>query len=630
MSRKKDSCWYCQFSGHFINNIYNNYFAVKRYNSTFACIMQNNLSVRIRAWRMKHIETKRLVYVLSIAIGIVAGLAAVILKTSVHYLEYFLRNTSEVNYENWLFMFFPIAGIFLTVFFIRKYVKDDISHGITKILYAISRKNGKIKKHNMYSSMVACTLTGGFGGSVGMEAPILFTGSAIGSNLGQLFGLNRSTLNLLIGCGTAGAMAAIFKAPIAGLIFAFEVLMLDLTSASIIPLLIATVSGAIVSALSLGERIEFYFTLKDPFNYKSIPFYIILGIVSGLISLYFVRVNSFTEKLLKKFKHPYRKVLFGGIALGLLIFIFPPLFGEGYSSMKSMLSGRPHELLNSSMFYSLSEDKWLFLLFLVGILFFKVIAVAITTGSGGIGGVFAPSLFMGGITGFTFAKVVNLVFPDWIRLSESNFSLVGMAGLIAGVIHAPLTAIFLIAEITGGYGLFIPLIITASISYITIYYFEPHSIYTKKLAESGDLITHHKDKNVLRLMTIKSVIEKDSIKVSINGTLGDLVEAISKSNRNIFPVVDDKERFFGVVMLDDVREIMFDKSKYKEVLISEIVMMPAETASINDSMETVMNKFKITDQWNMPVTENEIYVGFVSKSAIFDTYRDMLIEFSEE
>jgi chloride channel protein, CIC family len=593
-------------------------------------MMRGNISIRIQAWRMKHMNAKNLVYTLSIVIGIIAGLAAVVLKTSVHYIEYFLLNTSEVNYENWLFMFFPFVGILLTVFFLRRFVKDDISHGITKILYAISKKNGKIKSHNMYSSMVACTLTGGFGGSVGMEAPILFTGSAIGSNLGQLFGLNRSTLNLLIGCGTAGAMAAIFKAPIAGLIFAFEVLMLDLTAASIIPLLIATVSGAIVSALLLGEQIEFYFTLKDPFNYKSIPFYILLGIVSGLISLYFVRINSYTEKILKKFKHPYRKVLFGGIALGLLIFVFPPLFGEGYSSMKSMLSGQPHELLNNSMFYSLSEDKWLFLLFLVGILFFKVVAMAITTGSGGIGGVFAPSLFMGGITGFTFAKAVNLISPSWIKLSESNFSLVGMAGLIAGVIHAPLTAIFLIAEITGGYGLFIPLIITASISYITIYYFEPHSIYTKQLAESGVLITHHKDKNVLRLMTIKSVIETDFIKISIHGTLGDLVGAIAKSKRNFFPVVDEQEHFCGVVMLDDVRDIMFEKSNYEKVLISDIVTMPLETASVKDNMETVMNKFKGTDQWNMPVTDNGVYVGFVSKSKIFDSYRDMLIEFSEE
>lgn len=482
----------------------------------------------------------------------------------------------------------------------------------------------------MYSSMVACTLTGGFGGSVGMEAPILYTGSAIGSNLGQLFGLNRSTLTLLIGCGTAGAMAAIFKAPIAGILFAFEVLMLDLTAASIIPLLMATVSGAIVSALLLGKQIEFYFTIHDPFNFKSIPFYILLGVVCGLISLYFMRLNSRVEKVLKKFKHPYHKVLVGGIALGLLIFIFPPLFGEGYSSMKSILTGQTHELLNNSMFYSLSEDKWLFLCFLVGILFFKVIATAITTGSGGIGGTFAPSLFMGGITGFTFAKAINLISPFWINLSESNFSLVGMAGLIAGVIHAPLTAIFLIAEITGGYGLFIPLIITASISYITIYYFEPHSIYTKQLAESGDLITHHKDKNVLRLMTIKSVIEKDFIKIPINGTLGDLVEAISKSKRNFFPVIDEQENFCGVVMLNDVRDIMFERSKYDQILISDIVTMPLETASVADNMETVMDKFKETDQWNMPVTDNGKYVGFVSKSKIFDAYRNMLIEFSEE
>ncbi len=592
--------------------------------------MGKPLNIRIRAWRMKHVETKNLVYMLSITIGIVAGLAAVLLKTSVHYLEHFLRNTSAVDYENWLYMFFPFVGILLTVIYIKRFVKDDIGHGITKILYAISRTGGKIKRHNMHSSMVACTFTGGFGGSVGMEAPILFTGSAIGSNLGQLFGLNQRTLTLLVGCGTAGAMAAIFKAPIAGLIFAFEVLMLDLTTASIIPLLLATVTGAIVSTLLLGNQIEFYFTLKDPFNYRNIPFYILLGIVSGFISLYFIRVNRYTEKLFKKFTHTSHKVIIGGISLGLLIFVFPPLYGEGYSTMKSMLSGQPHELLNNSMFYSLSEDKWLFLVFMVGILIFKVIATAVTTGSGGIGGVFAPSLFMGGITGFAFAKSINLISPTWFKLSESNFSLVGMAGLIAGVIHAPLTAIFLIAEITGGYELFIPLIITASISYITIKYFEPHSIYSTKLAASGELMTHHKDQNVLRMMNLKSVIEKDFVSVNINGNLGDLIMAISKSNRNFFPVIDKENIFYGIVMLDDVREIMFDREKYTTVFIQDLILVPSEIAHVKDSMESIMNRFNNSYQWNIPVTDNGKYLGFVSKSAVFDTYRKMLIEISEE
>ncbi|MGD0712313.1 MAG: chloride channel protein, partial [Bacteroidales bacterium] len=399
-------------------------------------------------WRTKHIKEKQFVYLLSIAIGLIAGLGAVILKTSVHHIESLLRGTESIERLNWYFLILPGIGILITVLYIRFFVKEDISHGVTKILYAISKKNSKIKKHNTYSSIVSCSFTGGFGGSVGMEAPILYTGAAIGSNIGQAFNLNYKSLTLLVGCGVSGALAAIFKAPITGVIFVFEVLLLDLTTSAIIPILMSAVTGAIVSSLLLGKQIEFYFTLKDTFNFVAIPFYILLGIFSGFISLYFVKTNAFVEKVFSEIYNPYKKLIFGGILLGALIYFFPPLFGEGYTAMKSILSGKTNELFANSVFYNFSDNQWVFLLFLVILLVMKVIAMAITTGSGGIGGVFAPSLFMGGVTGFAFSKTINIFSSSWLKLSESNFTLVGMAGLIAGVMQAPLTAIFLIAEIT--------------------------------------------------------------------------------------------------------------------------------------------------------------------------------------
>ena len=589
-----------------------------------------NFIRKINFWRIKNVKEKQLVYFLSIAIGLIAGLAAVALKTSVHHIEAFFRDSDNMEMQNWHYLLLPGIGILLTVLFIRFFVKDDIGHGVAKILYSISKGNGKIKKHNTYSSIVACSFTGGFGGSVGMEAPILYTGAAIGSNLGKLFQLNHRTLTLLIGCGVAGALAAIFKAPITGLIFAFEVLMLDLTTSSMIPILMATVTGAIVSSMLLGEKIEFYFTIKETFQYINIPFYILLGVFTGLISLYFVRTTSFVEGLFKKQSNPYKKLIVGGLALGIMIYYFPPLYGEGYTAMKSVLTGKTHSLLDNSLFYHVSDNQWTFLLFLAILLILKVIAMAVTTGSGGIGGVFAPSLFMGGVTGLTFAKAINIFSPDWFKLPESNFTLVGMAGILAGVMQAPLTSIFLIAEITGGYGLFIPLIITASISFITIHYFEKYSIYTKRLAQEGDLITHDKDKAILTLMKVDSVIEKNFITVDANDKLGDLVKVIAKSKRNIFPVIDNQYHFLGMIMLDDVRGVMFNKNDYNKILVKDLMIQPSAYISLSDNMETVMEKFKPSGLWNLPVIEDERYIGFVSRSNVFNIYRKKLIEFAEE
>ncbi len=585
---------------------------------------------RFIIWRMKHVSEKELLILLSVLIGILAAVAAVVLKTSVHYLEGWVRSVPGAHLGNWLFLIFPVIGILITVLYVRHFVKDDISHGVSKILYAISRNKGIMKLHNTYSSIVACTFTGGFGGSVGMEAPIVSTGAAIGSNIAQAARLGFRRTNLLIGCGAAAAIAAIFKAPIAGLIFSLEVLRLDLTLTSVIPLLIATVVGAIFSVIFMGEGIEFYFTLKDPLTHGHIPFYIALGAITGLVSLYFTWMNGQVESQVKKISHPYQRVMIGGSVLGILIFFFPPLFGEGYYTMRSLLSGQPEQLLDESLFGNLLDDNTglMFVVYMVLILFFKAIATSLTTGAGGIGGVFAPSLFMGGITGFICSRLVN-IFSNW-NISEYNFALVGMAGLIAGVIHAPLTAIFLIAEITGGYELFIPLILVSSISYMTVVYFQPHSLYTKKLAEKGQLITHHKDKAVLTLLNVENVLETSFDKVSPDQTLGELVRVIARASRNIFPVTDDQNYFLGLIRLDDVREIMFDRSKYDTLKVSDLMIQPRATVHPEDSMDTVMQKFRDSGLWNMAVVDNGIYRGFVSRANVFNIYRKKLLEVSEE
>jgi chloride channel protein, CIC family len=595
----------------------------------FAGMNANQWSDRFLIWRQKHLSDKNFILVLCVIIGLLASVAAVILKTSVHYIEFWVRNNPGRHMENYFFLVFPMIGILITVLYVRKIVKDDISHGVTRILYAISRSKGVMKFHNMYSSIIACAFTSGFGGSVGMEAPIVSTGAAIGSNVAQAVKFGHKRTTLLIGCGAAAAIAAIFKAPIAGLIFALEVLMLDLTMASIIPLLVATVTGAIFAAIFMGEQVEFYFSLKDAFDYGAIPFYILLGICTGAVSLYFTWMNSQVESRIMKIADPYHRVLYGGLILGIMIFLFPPLFGEGYFTMRSMLSGQPEQLLQDSIFGHLVDESGLiFVGFLLLVLLFKAIATSLTTGAGGVGGVFAPSLFMGGITGFIFSRMINMF--TGFKVSEYNFSLVGMAGLIAGVIHAPLTAIFLIAEITGGYQLFIPLILTASISYLTVVYFQPHSLYTKKLAQKGHLITHDKDQAVLTLLNVASVVETNLNTISPDQTLGDLVKVIAHSTRNIFPVIDNNNNFLGIVVLDDVREIMFDRSQYDSLKVRNLMFQPKATVSMSDSMDEVMNKFRNSGLWNMAVVEGGKYIGYVSRSNVFNVYRNMLIEFSGE
>jgi CIC family chloride channel protein len=577
--------------------------------------------------KSRKLGQRRLILILSFVVGVLSGLAAVVLKNTVHFLHGFIQGIVSQGSFNLLYFALPGTGIILTVMYVRYFVKDNIGHGISKILYSISKKGSKIKRHNTYSSMVASTITIGFGGSVGAEAPIVLTGSAIGSNVGRFFKLNYRTLTLLIGCGAAGAIASIFKAPLAGLVFTLEVLLLDLTMSSIVPLLISAVSAASVSYFILGKGVVFDYQVTHPFYLHNIIWYIILGIFCGLVSVYFTRMSMRVEGRYAKITNPFKKWIIGSLTLGILIFVFPPLYGEGYDTLQLLLDGHSAELFRNSPLSSFQNEYWLILVALVMLLATKVIATASTTGAGGIGGTFAPTLFMGGVAGYFVAKIINqfVSFP----VSESNFVLVGMAGMMAGVMHAPLTAIFLIAEITGGYALFIPLMITSTISFITILYFEPHSIYTKQLAARGELLTHHKDKAVLTLLQLENLIEKDFVLVRINDSLGKLIKVISQSKRNIFPVVNEDGKFLGIVLLDEIRDIMFNADLYDSTYVRDYISLPPEFININDSMEDVMRKFEETSSWNLPVLDNQKYVGFVSKSKIFSAYRNVLVQFSE-
>jgi CIC family chloride channel protein len=562
-------------------------------------------------------------------VGILSGLAAVVLKNTVHFTRDLLQQVMERGTLGFLYLALPGIGIILTVLFIKYFVKDKISHGVARILYSISKQGSKIKRHNTYSSIISSTITIGFGGSVGAEAPIVLTGAAIGSNIGQAFRLNYKTITLLLGCGAAAAIASIFKAPLAGLVFTLEVLMLDLTMASIIPLLIAAVSATTVSYFLMGRDVTFAFDIVEPFALYKIPFFILLGIFCGLISYYFTNTTLRVEGKFSTITNPYKKILIGGLLLGLLIFIFPPLYGEGFNTLQALLNGEPTTILNNSLLFPFRDNAWVILISLGLLLLFKVYAMAATTGAGGIGGIFAPTLFMGGVAGYFLSKLLNLLFKP--GLNEGNFTLVGMAGMMAGVMHAPLTAIFLIAELTGGYALFIPLMITSTIAYITIIYFEPYSIYTKRLAAKGELITHHKDKAVLTLLKLGNVVENDFISVKPDDTLGKLVKAISQSRRNIFPVIDSDGMILGIVQLDDIRELMFDTRRYENTYVSELIAIPPDFVSIHESMESVMLKFEDTGAWNLPVVDKEgKYIGFVSKSKIFSAYRNVLVQFSDE
>ncbi|MDA3880476.1 MAG: chloride channel protein [Prolixibacteraceae bacterium] len=587
----------------------------------------NNSLRRFNIWRVRNIPEHTFILIISAMVGAVSGLAAVLLKNLIHF-SINLLNHNFLGRGTYLYLFFPIIGITLAWLFVKYVVKDNISHGVTRVLYSISKRNSIIKKHNTWTSMLASTITISFGGSVGAEAPVVLTGSAIGSNLARIFKLNYRQITLMVGCGAAGAIAGIFKAPLTGLLFTLEVLMLDLTMASLIPLMISAVTATTVAYLFMGDSVLLTFKLAQTFSIENIGFYIILGIFCGLVSFYFTRATLYIEKYFKKIKRQLLRILIGGGLLTLLIFMFPSLWGEGYNHISTILHGEGGKVFHNSIFAFAQPETIPFILLLFAILIFKVVAMAATNGAGGVGGIFAPTLVVGSFAGFFLVHTLNMFSS--VNLPESNFALAGMSGVMAGVMHAPMTAIFLIAEITGGYDLILPLILVSTISYITIMIFEPHSIYTKRLAERGELLTHHKDKNVLVMLDTEKLIETGFIKLKDNETLRDFVRKVPLSKRNIFPVLDEEQKLVGVVLMENVRPIIFNRALYDSTYISDLMISPPAIVDMNENMDSVMKKFQKTKAWNLPVTENGKYRGFLSKSKIFNEYRDILIHFSDD
>jgi CIC family chloride channel protein len=591
-------------------------------------MLRNSILRKIVKSRLVDQDQVKLVYLLSLIAGLLSALAAAFLKNAIHFTNKLLTSGITAESGGYLYLIYPVIGMFLTTLFVRYIVKDNIGHGISRILHAISKRKSQLKVHNTWTSLISSTLTIGFGGSVGAEAPIVLTGSTIGSALGRLFSLNYKNITLLIGCGAAGAISGIFKAPVAGIVFTLEILMLDLTISSIVPLLISSVTAATVAYFLIGDKVLFSFDITGSFNISNIPWYVVLGIISGMISLYFSKMTLFLESSYEKIRNAYLRLILGGIVLGGLIYLFPPFYGEGYNTIMALLQGNSDLVFRNSIFSSLSESFLVMILFMTGLIMLKVVASSSTNGAGGVGGIFAPTLFIGGINGFFVATLLKRFIN--IDLPDNRFVLAGMAGMMAGVMHAPLTAIFLIAEITGGYRLLIPLIITSTVAYITTRSFEKHSIYHVQLAERGELVTHDKDKAALARMDWRKEIEKDLLKVKATDTLGDLVKLIARSRRNLFPVVDDYNILDGVVSLDDVREIMFQHELYDTTNMRDVMTIPPSYIDIRESIDTVMETFRKTGAWNLPVLDNGYYVGFISKSRIYSTYRDLLIEFSQE
>ena len=585
--------------------------------------------LRFVIWREHHINENRFVVFLALIVGIVCGFAAQLLKYLIHLVAHALTSGFQTTSANWLYLVYPVIGILIVTLFLKYVVKDNISHGVTKVLYAISRRKSRLKKKNMYASLVASSITIGFGGSVGAEGPIVFTGAAIGSNVGQAFRLSPKVLMILVGCGAAAGIAGIFRAPIAGMLFTLEVLMIDLTGLTVMPLLIASIAGATVAYVMEGYNSEFFFAQSEPFFTDRIPYTILLGIVCGLVSLYFTKVMFWMETIFSKIPNKFLKITIGGVILASLIFIFPPLYGEGYGTIENLLDGDINKVVDGTFFYVDRGEIWFLTLFITAVMLFKAFATSATNGAGGVGGTFAPSLFVGALCGFLFAYILNNL-DIGIHLSQKNFALIGMAGVMSGVMHAPLMAIFLTAEMTGGYNLFRPLLIVSLLAYMTIKMFLPYSIYTMRLARQGDLLTHEKDKAVLTLLKLDNVIEKDFKCVHPEMNLKAMVNTISVCNRNLFPVVDDEGMLKGVVNLDEIRNIMFRPDLYKKMHVSRFMSSVPATIELTDTMEKVMETFDRTNAWNLPVVDNGRYVGFVSKSKIFTSYRRVLKHFTED
>jgi CIC family chloride channel protein len=582
---------------------------------------------RVNNFKVRYLSGHRFLYILSAIVGLGVGLAAVIIKNLVHFIREALENGFHGEYSRYYIFILPIVGIALAVVYIRYLNKRPVGHGIPGVLFSISKNNGRIRSHNLYSSVITSALTVGFGGSVGLEGPTVATGGAIGANLGRAFKLNYKEIALLISCACAGAMSAIFKAPIAGIVFALEVIMLDLTMYAVIPLLISSATAALTSYFFLGQNVLYPFQVTDTFQMGQFHWYLILGILVGLLSVYFTRIYIYISGLFERFESPWRRLLLAGGLLGVIIFFFPALYGEGYEIVNQGLRGEYGQLFQDTFFENWQNSFFFLILGILLVVGIKVIATTLTFAAGGIGGIFAPSLFMGANAGLLFGLILTQM---GIPVSVSNMALVGMASMIAGVIHAPLTAIFLVAEITGGYELFFPLMLASTISYGTTRYFVKNSVYTVQLAKRGELMTHHKDRNILLMMKVGELIETNFTAVRSDDTLRDLVQVITKSSRNIYPVLDKENNLEGIVKLDDIRNIMFNQEMYDSTRITDLMITPEWTIETTDQMEEVARKFSESGRYNIPVLENGKYLGFVSRARVFSSYREMLKHFSDD
>ncbi|MCQ2295179.1 MAG: chloride channel protein [Bacteroidales bacterium] len=591
---------------------------------------------KLHIWRLHHITEQSYLLFLSVVTGLLSGVAAVILKTLVHWVGQqvmaFGNTHSFTGGGNMLIFVTPFIGILLTILFVKYIIKGNIGHGIPNVLLAISRKRGQLPSHNMYTSLVASTLTVAFGGSVGLEAPIASTGSAIGSNVGRFFHVSHRGVRLLLGCGAAGAIAGIFHAPLAGVLFTVEVLMFDMTMTTAVPLLISALSASTVAYFFMGNDVQFAFHVTEDFTLHQIPYLMLLGIFCAMSSLYFLRSCDIVEAWFAKRQKWITKCLVGGLALGIMIFLFPPLYGEGYWAITELLNGNNSDsLFANSIFSTFQGNAWIGLLILLALILLKPIATATTIGSGGVGGTFGPSLIVGGLSGYFIANLCNqLGLPPQ---STANFALVGMAGVMTGVMHAPFMGVFLIAEITGGYALMIPLLITATVTYVCVQPFEKHSIYARKLAKKGDLMTHNKDASAWHLIDLRKLLETNFATVDINGTLRDIVEAIKHSKRNLFPVLDADGKFLGLIVMDDIRDIIFDTEQYDTIKVKELMMTfsDSDIVHVNEDANSVVSKFQLSNRYNLIVVDEDgKYLGFLSRANTFSAYRRFISQSSEE
>ncbi|MGM0619942.1 MAG: chloride channel protein [Bacteroidota bacterium] len=586
-----------------------------------------HIMARFHRWRKRNMSERSFITAMSILVGLFSGLAAVVLKNSVHYTQLLVNTLTSTDVPNYIYFALPLIGISLTVLVIKFVVRQNVRHGIPNVLHSISKTKGRISSHNLYSSVITSALTVGFGGSVGLEGPTVATGTAWGSWLANTFRMNYKNTILILACACAGAMAAIFKAPIAAIVFAVEVIMIDLTVFSLVPLLLSSATAVLVSYFFLGQSVLYPFEVEQAFIMDDLPHYILLGILAGFVSVYFTKIYMFFSNFFDRLKNNLVRLLVGGVGLGILIFLFPSLYGEGYEAINSGLEGNLEYLFNNSLFYDYRENLWMTMMLLGLVVLFKIIATSLTFGSGGIGGIFAPTLFMGVNTGLLFAYVNNLI--GFHKINENNFALIGMAGLIAGVLHAPLTGIFLIADISGGYELFVPLMITSTFAFIVVRAFTPNSVYHLQLAQRRELLTHDKDANVLQMLEVRELIENDFEKLSPDATLRDLTTAISRNHRNLFPVVDDEGRMLGMVKMDDVRELIFKQEQYDIVKIKDLMYMPEYSISPDDNMEVVANKFESSGRYNLAVIDkNGYYYGFISRARVFTKYRKQIIDVS--